>query len=420
MEKSLDKKIARILADPSVPDFILADAKDADMAFGMATAGKSPENYSGEARFKTLAQFREQIRQNVRQGLLDIMLMSASSNEQLTIKERIFDNTHVTPAARANDATDIHAVMGGAYIKEPSRPFRTATIDHIMCGKETCAPGERSLGADLGLYSVTFNNILERDLESIEEYNRFRLEAERKGFRHFLEVFDPNACGDACPADLGRYVNDMIARTLAGVVGKGRPTFLKIAYHGPAAMEQLVRYDRSLVVGILGGSSGTTFDAFHQLWESKKYGARVALYGRMINNAESQTAFIQHLRWIADGELNDPAEAVKSYHGMLGAAGIKPYRSLADDLIPTKRIQAYGGSGIPVDGLKKVAEAGKGESKPAAVAGTGATQKAGAAPIAEKGSVGVPVKADGSPDFAKMTPAQKVDWNLKKWKRTLG
>lgn len=417
MEKSLDKKIARILADPSVQDFILADAKDADMAFGMASAGKSPENYSGEARFKTLAQFREQIRQNVRQGLLDIMLMSASSNEQLTIKERIFDGTHVTPAARANDATDIHAVMGGSYIKEPSRPFRTATIDHIMCGKETCAPGERSLGADLGLYSVTFNNNLERDLESLEEYNRFRLEAERKGFRHFLEVFDPNACGDSCPADLGRYVNDMIARTLAGVVGKGRPTFLKIAYHGPAAMEQLVRYDRSLIVGILGGSSGTTFDAFHQLWEAKKYGARVALYGRMINNAESQTAFIQHLRWIADGELNDPAEAVKSYHGMLGAAGIKPYRSLADDLIPTKRIQSYGGSGIPVDGIKKAGEAGKGDAKGVAKP---VVVSASAPVTAEKASAGVPVKADGSPDFAKMTPAQKVDWNLKKWKKTLG
>ncbi len=410
MEKSLDKKIARILADPSVPDFILADAKDADMAFGMAAPGKSPENYAGEARFKTLAQFREQIRQNVRQGLLDVMLMSASSNEQLAIKERIFDNTHVTPAARANDATDIHAVMGGVYGKEPSRPFRTATIDHIMCGKESCAPGERHLGADLGLYSVTFNNNLERDLEAIEEYARFRLEAERKGFRHFLEVFDPNACGDNCPADLGRYVNDMIARTLAGVVGKGRPTFLKIAYHGPAAMEQLVQYDRSLVVGILGGSAGTTLDAFHQLWEAKKYGARVALYGRMINNAESQTAFIQHLRWIADGELTDPAEAVKSYHGMLGAAGIRPYRSLADDLIPTKRIQSYAGSGIPVDGLKK-ADAAKADTKaPAAKS---------AAPVAAA-ATGVPVKADGSPDFAKMTPAQKVDWNLKKWKKTLG
>jgi hypothetical protein len=36
-QKSLDLKLARIVADPSCRDFILADAKDADMAFGLAT-----------------------------------------------------------------------------------------------------------------------------------------------------------------------------------------------------------------------------------------------------------------------------------------------------------------------------------------------------------------------------------------------
>ena len=35
-QKSLDQKLARILADPACRDFILADAKDADMAFGLA------------------------------------------------------------------------------------------------------------------------------------------------------------------------------------------------------------------------------------------------------------------------------------------------------------------------------------------------------------------------------------------------
>ena len=101
----------------------------------------------------------------------------------------------------------------------------------------------------------------------------FREEAAAKNFRHFLEVFDPNAPQSPVP-DLARFINDMIARTLAGVAGKARPLFLKIVYHGPAAMEQLAGYDSRLIVGILGGSSGTTFDAFHQLWEAKKYGAR--------------------------------------------------------------------------------------------------------------------------------------------------
>ena len=47
MEKSLDRKLARIPADPSCRDFILADAKDADMAFGLAAPGRSPEHYAG-------------------------------------------------------------------------------------------------------------------------------------------------------------------------------------------------------------------------------------------------------------------------------------------------------------------------------------------------------------------------------------
>ncbi len=58
-------------------------------------------------------------------------------------------------------------------------------------------------------------------------------------------------------------------------------------------MEELVAYDPHLVVGILGGSAGTTYDAFKMLAEAKKYGARAALYGRKINSAECQLAFVR-------------------------------------------------------------------------------------------------------------------------------
>src|SRR5690606_3962081 len=107
MQKSLDIKVARILADPSCSDFILADAKDADMAFGLAAPGKSPEHHGHEARFRSLAEYRQLIRDNVRQGLVDIMLMSVSTSELLTINERLFDDSPITPAIRANDTTDI-------------------------------------------------------------------------------------------------------------------------------------------------------------------------------------------------------------------------------------------------------------------------------------------------------------------------
>ena len=164
MQKSLDRKLAAIHADPSgAKDFILADAKDADMAFGIGSPGRSPEMHAGEGRMRTLAEYRDAIRQITEQGLVDIMLMSASSNELLTIRQGLFKNSHVTPAARANDASDIFAVRDGRYIDEPSQPFRTALLDHIQCGHVDCEPNERARGANLGMYSVTFNNRLEGD-----------------------------------------------------------------------------------------------------------------------------------------------------------------------------------------------------------------------------------------------------------------
>src|ERR1700687_4107264 len=106
VSKALDQKLQRIHADPhGCKDFILADAKDADMALAIGAPGRSPEAHGNELRQRTLAEFRESIRQIVRQGFVDIMLMSASPNEVLTIHERLFDNSAVTPAARANDIT---------------------------------------------------------------------------------------------------------------------------------------------------------------------------------------------------------------------------------------------------------------------------------------------------------------------------
>jgi len=304
VEKSLFRKLERIHADPhGSKDFILADAKDADMALAIGAPGKSPEAHSGELRYRSLAEFREIIEQIVEQALVDIMLMSASTNEVLTIQQRIFDNSPVTPAARVNDTTDIHIIRGSKYPTEPSLPFRTPTLDHIQCGHLDCNADERQRGANLGLYSLTFNNDSTLDREALAQYRDFRLEAERKGFQHFLEVFDPNRPEAVEASKIPAFINDAIVRTLGGVTSTGRPLFLKMVYHGPKAMEELVHYDPHLIVGILGGSAGTTYDAFKLLAEAKKYGARVALFGRKINNAENQLAFIHFLRLIADGEL---------------------------------------------------------------------------------------------------------------------
>ena len=421
MVKSLDRKLAAIHADPSgCREFILADAKDADMAFGIGAPGQSPEAHPGETRFKTLEEYREQIRAIVGQGVVDIMLMSAHTNHALTIRERLFEGSAITPAARANDTTDVHIARGSRYAEAPARPFRSASLDHIQCGHLDCLPEERAVGADLGLYSVTFNNDLTLDHATLESFHAFREEAERKRFRYFLEVFNPNMPGVIDPAVLGSYLNDMIARMLAGVAPAGRPVFLKIVYQGPKAMEELVRYDPDLVVGILGGSSGTTRDAFQLLADAQKYGAKVALYGRKINHAENQLAFIQFLRLIVDGVIG-PVEAVKAYHAVLGKLGIKPHRPLDQDLAVRSLAMSYGGTSASVVVPEKLAAPSCGcharEAAPVAPAPDCHCHEAAKAAVpppkaaAQPSTNGFPSKLDGMPDFARMDVGQRLAYH---------
>jgi hypothetical protein len=403
MIRSLDQKLAAIHAAPqTAKDFIIADAKDADMAYGvrapgprgyLARRGARPAQFSPEIwtreeyGYRNLPEFLDIIREVVHQGLVDIMLMSAYVNEQLTINEGLFKNSAVTPAARANDTTEVWAVRQGCYASEPSRPFRSASIDHIQCGEIECdRSGSEFPGANLGLYSLTFTNDLERDREALTWYKTFREEAERKQFRHFLEVFDPNVETGIPAEKLGEFINDNVIRALAGVPDSGRPIFLKIVYHGPRAMEELAQYDPHLIVGILGGSAGTTYDAFKLIHDAQKYGARIALYGRKINNAEHQLAFIEMLRLITDGKIS-PEEAVRAYHGVLQAKGIKPHRTLEHDLKVTDQSMSYDSS---------------------------ATRRASVEirdnPLAHS-EAAWPKLANGLPDFANMSSAQRLAYD---------
>jgi hypothetical protein len=422
--KSLDAKLAEIKANPRSRAFILADAKDADMAFGvrapgprgyLAGRGARPAQFSPEVwnrdefGYRNLPEFLDIIREVVHQGLVDIMLMSAYVNEQLAIKEGLFRHSHVTPAARANDTSDVWAVRHGCYTREPSQPFRSASIDHIQCGEVECERDGRGEfpGANLGLYSITFVNDLEQDRQALLWYKEFREEAERKGFRHFLEVFDPNVDSGIPPEKLGEFINDNILRTLAGVPEAGRPLFLKIVYHGPKAMEELAQYDPNLVVGILGGGAGTTYDAFKLIHDAQKYGARVALFGRKINHAEHQLAFIEMLRLITDGKLS-PEEAVRAYHGVLQAKGIKPHRPLEKDLELTDQAMSYDGSAArrsTVEVRNNPLAGGSQRPVPVAAARDGADW---------------PRLGDGRPDFDRMTPEQRVAYHQWRLQRTFG
>jgi hypothetical protein len=277
----------------------------------------------------------------IAQDIVDIMLLSASNVEKLGIKEGLFRNSAITPAARANDTSDVWAVRGGKYPTDhPSRSFRTASIDHIKYGRLTDNHSLAYTGADLGLYSITFTNNIDWDYKALQDFQDFRIEAERKGFRYFLEVFNPNVNPGIPDKKVAGFLNDHIIRTLAGVTEVGRPVFLKIPYNGPGPLEELVAYDSKLVVGILGGSAGTTLDAFQLIHDARKHGAKVALFGRKINLSESPLAFIEFLRRVVDGEIT-PVDAVKAYHGVLQHTGIKPQRSLQQDLQLTTNKMSY-------------------------------------------------------------------------------
>jgi hypothetical protein len=315
--KSLDAKLKRITSGKYKPtDFIVADAKDPEMSAGVSSPG--PIDLHDESKgYATVAKFRQDVVDVVKHGVVDIMLVAASSLEAIAAKGA-FKKSHVTPAIRANDATDIWRARGSSYTKEFARPFRTANLAH--CKKFS----------DLGLYSVTFNNDLSADYAHLEAYNAFRAEASKLKFRHFLEVFNPNAPKNLDPEKIPFFVNDNILRCVAGMTKADRPLFLKIPFNGRRAMEELAGYDTELVVGILGGGSGTTRDCLELIHQGEKSGARVALFGRKIKLAESPLDLLNHFRPVIERSMT-PEEAVKSYHAVLKKKNLRPLRSLEDD-----------------------------------------------------------------------------------------
>lgn len=322
MSKTLNHKLETIKSGRYTPhDFIIADAKDGDMAFGCATPGRDDEG-----RLRPLSAYRDDMVRVTQSGLVDIMLMSLSSAETLAAKG-VFEDTPVTPAVRLNDTTEVWHVRGGCYPGHMMRNFRSARLDRV----KPVAP--------LGLYSITFYNDLDRDHATLEAFARFRDEASAEGVSYFLEVFNPQI-PVAVNGDFARYNNDMIVRCLAGVSVTERPAFLKAVYNGPAATEEIAGYDpENLVFGILGGGAGTTRDCLELIRQAEKYGARVALFGRKIYQSEDSVLMLRAMRRVIEQGLTS-AEGVRAYHGDLEQAGIAPFRSLEDDLALTEAILA--------------------------------------------------------------------------------
>ncbi len=317
MEKRLDIKLEKTRQGTYQPsDFIIADAKDGDMGGGIKAFGQSKKDPS---RIGTFPEHLEAMCEMTNSGLIDIMLMSVTAAERL-VNEGIFENSTVTPAVRLNDTTDIWGPRGSKYKTHPTQNFRSARIERM-----------KSL-VDLGLYSITFSNDIEKDLDSLNEFHSFLNDISGKNVRYFLEVFNPQIDIGIDQENLPGYVNDCIVRCLAGLTQEDRPLFLKIPFNGPKAMEEICQYDPGhLIVGVLGGGIGTVRDTFELVRQSEKYGARIALFGRKILFAESSSKLVTLMRAVVQGEINTE-EAVKVYHAHLTEKDITPTRKLEEDL----------------------------------------------------------------------------------------
>ena len=320
MTKKLDTKLARIIGGKYEPtDFIIADAKDADMSLGVTAAAPRPGNEMGAAGpgiYPTRQEYIGDMKALIEQGDIDIMLTSAANGEVLSMKPGQLKK--VTLAVRGNDTTDIWNPRKSNHLGSPSRAFQTVNLKRV---RKFC---------DLVLYSMTFNNDTDADLQSLAAFKEFRMQAGDLGMRYFLEVFNPNAPTNLKEVDYGSFVNDSIVRSLAGVTAAERPLFLKVAFNGGKHLQELTEHDSTLVVGLLGGPSGTTRDTFELLKQGEQAGARVALFGKKIQRAESQSDIVRLMRPVIEGSMT-PDKAVEEYHKSLTEKKITPKRSLTVD-----------------------------------------------------------------------------------------
>ena len=325
MDDRLVGKLTRIRSGAYSPrDFIIADAKDAEMGGGIGALG-ARRLADGTERLATSADYRQAMTEMMASGLIDIMLTSMSSAEALA-DSGAFKTSDVTQAIRLNDATDIWGFRGASYRERPALPFRTARLHNA-----------RRLAA-LGLYAVTFYNDPDLDVATSEAYGRFRQQAEEEGMAHFLEVFNPAFPINIGSNELGAFVNDAIVRCLAGVARPEAPLFLKMQFNGARVMEELAAYDpANLIVGVLGGAAGTTRDTFELVAQTERFGGRVALFGRKIYLAEDAIEIVRLMRAIVEGGIGT-VDAVKSYHDTLASQGIAPSRTILEDLEVTDPI----------------------------------------------------------------------------------
>ena len=195
MQKTLDEKLARILADPSCNDFILADAKDADMAFGVAAPGSKTRTHRTTSGTARIQEFRGADSRD-RRATAGRHHAHERQHERRAGGTRAIIRQQPDHARDPRERHDRHlARRRPGQLRQCSRRCRFARRSSTKSWIAASAPDARTERAS-GRPGPVFDHVQQRCdtrpriARSLPGVSPGGLE---KGFRHFLEVFVPNA-----------------------------------------------------------------------------------------------------------------------------------------------------------------------------------------------------------------------------------
>ena len=139
------------------------------MAFGIAAPGRSPEHHAQEGRFRSLDEYRELIRAERPAGT-DRHHAHERQHQRGADDPRAAVRRQPRDAGRPRQRR--HRRLGRPGRRLPAtavaRPSARPRSTRPCAASRPASPSERTPGADLGLYSVTFNNDLALDHRTLE------------------------------------------------------------------------------------------------------------------------------------------------------------------------------------------------------------------------------------------------------------
>ena len=246
------------------------------------------------------------------------------------------------------------------HLRRPRQPvhraarrgrFRTAALDHIQCGHVDCDAGRARPRARTSACTASRSTTgSTTTCGRWKQYRRFRDRGRAQGLSALSGSVRSQRAAATCRRQ-GAGVHQRSDRPHAGRRGLGRAAGVledrlpRAEGDGGAGRLRPAPGGRHL-----GGGAGTTYDAFKLIAEAQKYGARAALFGRKINNAENQLG----VRAVpaADRRRRDLARR--------GGAGLsrrawstsdQAAAELEDDLMLQTGVMSYGGGSSACAGL---------------------------------------------------------------------